>query len=309
MSAPTGAAIACGVSSRLLGSLIDDAAMFPPKQANLHAALSDRLSRLGSTDDEFVGSFLVPAVRAGELLDALTAGPPSEPLPVGIVGSDDPAVLADAATRLARSDLVRLELLELRLDPATNPVDAVAEQVSGLGAAGKGCPARGPRILCEVPHRWLEDGRLVEAVAAMSGGAASSCAGLGAKLRTGGTEPQAFPTVAAVARFIGVCVQHAVAFKCTAGLHRAVRGHDPANGLLHHGFANVLLATHLTLVGAGSDAVRSALDERQPAAVATGLNRIRTEQAAAVRSAFLSYGSCDTATPVGDMRELLMAVQ
>lgn len=308
MSTPASAAAACSVPSRLLSGLIDDAAMFPPKQADLDTALSARLARLHSADDAYIGSFLVPAGRAEDLLDALASRPPTGPVRVGIVGSDGLAVAADAAARLAQSDLVRLEQLELRLDPAADPVDAVAQQVSGLGAAAEADALRALRVLFEVPHAWLEDGRLVDAMAVMAGGKGASCTGLGAKLRTGGTAPQAFPTVNATARFVEVCVQHGAAFKCTAGLHRAVRGRDPASGLLHHGFANMLLATHLALAGAPSGDIRSALDMRQPTEVATGLSLIGTEQAAAVRSAFLSYGSCDTATPVSDIRALLMAV-
>ena len=41
-----------------------------------------------------------------------------------------------------------------------------------------------------------------------------------------------------------------LAFKCTAGLHHAVRHGDPTTGLTHHGFLNVLLATRASLDGA-----------------------------------------------------------
>ena len=291
-----------GAVSLLWLSLIDDAAMFPPKQAELATALSDRLGRLRSADDDFVGSFLVPSARAANLLDALAAAPPPQPLAVGIVNSDDLAAAADAAARLVRSELIRLDRVELRLDPATDPVDAVTEAAAGLGAIGGADATTAPRVLCEVPHSWLEDGRLVAAVAA------ASAAGLGAKLRTGGATPQAIPTVAAVARFVAVCVQHGVAFKCTAGLHRAVRSQDRASGLIHHGFANVLLATHLALVGAPPDRIRSALNERRAATVAAQLAEVDDEQAAAVRGAFLSYGSCDTSTPVSDIAHMLVPV-
>ena len=39
-------------------------------------------------------------------------------------------------------------------------------------------------------------------------------------------------------------------FKCTAGLHNAVRHRDPDTGFEHHGFLNVLLATRASLDGA-----------------------------------------------------------
>ena len=290
-------AAACGAPWTLYTGLIDDAAMFPPKMADLHTALSDRLARRGSPGERFIGSFLVPTNRAADLLDSLDAAPPSAPLAVGVIGSDDLAAATEAAERLGRSDRVELSLVELRLDAAADPGDALSEAAFVVDLGG----AEGsPRILCEVPHTWLDNDRL-DAVAA-----AASEIGLDVKLRTGGTTPAAFPEVVTVARFISVCVAHDIAFKCTAGLHHAVRHHDCATGLTHHGFANLLLSTHWAVTRAPLSAIESALGDRRPAAVAAALNRLNTDQAAQIRRSFLSYGSCDTATPVEDIAELLM---
>lgn len=291
------AATACCAPWTLYTGLIDDAAMFPPKTADLHTAVSDRLARRSSPDEKFIGSFLVPTVRAGDLLDLLDKAPPSAPLDVGLIGSDDLAAATEAAERLGRSDRVELSLLELRLDAAADPGDALSEAAF---VADRGGGEGSPQILCEVPHAWLDNDRL-DAVAV-----AASEIGLGVKLRTGGTTPAAFPEVAAVARFIAACVGHGVAFKCTAGLHQAVRHHDSATGLTHHGFANLLLSTHLAVSGAPMSAIESAIDDRRSGTVAAGLSRLDTEQAAQVRRSFLSYGSCDTATPAGHIADLLM---
>ena len=287
-----------GVTDALYGELIDDAAMFPPRMADLDTALSERLALRDSSADRFVGSFLVPAGRAAGLLDALGAASPPAPLPVGVIASDDPAAAAGTIELLQRSDQVELALLEMRLDPNAEPEGALVETASM--AETSQCDTR-PRVLCEVPRTWLEDHRMGAAVTA------ASKAGLGMKLRTGGTAPEAFPTVAALARFVAACVEHGVAFKCTAGLHHAVRHHDPASGLTHHGFANVLLATHLALGGAPMGAIGEALVERQPARVAAGLREMDITEASSVRRRFLSFGSCDTATPTEDIVDLLMA--
>ena len=286
----------CGTASALYVGLIDDAAMFPPKMADLDTALSERLARRNSPAGRHVGSFLVPAGRATDLLDALGAAPQAEPLPVSVVASDDPMMTTEAVALLMQSDQVELALVEVRLDPAVAPERALPEAAS---AAGAGRCEGGPRVLCELPHVWLDDDRLGIAVLT------ASEAGLGAKLRTGGAGADAFPAVPAVARFIAACVGHRVAFKCTAGLHHAVRHRDPASGLAHHGFANVLLATRLALAGAPADAVVSALDEQRPAGVADRLNEVGPAEAASIRRMFLSYGSCDTVTPVEDIADLL----
>lgn len=205
------------VSDALYTELIDDAAMFPPRMADLDTALSERLTRRHSPADRFVGSFLVPAGCAAGLLDALGAESPPAPLPVGVIASDDTAATAEAIELLQRSDQVELALFETRLDPNMEPERALVEAASV--AETSQCATK-PRVLCEVPRTWLNDHRMVAAVTA------ASKAGLSMKLRTGGAAPEAFPTVAVVARFVAACVEHGVAFKCTAGLHHAVRHHD-----------------------------------------------------------------------------------
>lgn len=287
-----------GASSTLYEGLVDDAAMFPPRMADLETALSERHARQGSPCDRYVGSLLVPAGRAADLLDALGSETRPAPVSVGVIAADDTAAAREATELLKRSALVDVALVEIRLDPGAEPQSALAEAASAAGARPGGAE---PRVLCEIPHAWLDDHRLADAATAASN------RGLGAKLRTGGTAPEAFPAVEATARFIAACVKHGVAFKCTAGLHHAVRHRDLASGLTCHGFANILLATHLALGGAPTSTVAEALDERRPGCVAGRLSEVDAAEAASIRRRFLSYGSCDTATPVADIVNLLAA--
>ena len=279
-------------ASTLFSGLIDDAAMFPPKRAALGPALADHLARRDRSEDRFTGLFLAPAAAA-ELLDALGAAPPGAPLGLGLIGSSDPAATLEATTLLLKSGRVRLEIVELPPDP-TDAADRAAAVARSWGDGP-------PRLLCEVPHSWLSDDRITAAASAFSK------AGLGAKLRTGGAEPGASPTAAAVARFVAVCAAHGVVFKCTAGLHRAVRHRDPVSGATRHGFANILLATRLAVEEAPTERIQSALEESGWDAVAENLRGFSAEQAASVRRVFLGFGSCDTAAPAADMADLLAA--
>ena len=62
------------------------------------------------------------------------------------------------------------------------------------------------------------------------------------KFRTGGLEAAAFPPSEVLAGWIDAALDRETPFKCTAGLHRAVR-HTGEDGFEHHGFLNVLVAT------------------------------------------------------------------
>lgn len=290
-------ATARAAASALFGGLIDDAAMFPPKEASLESALSDHLARRGAPQQRYIGSFLIPASRASDLCRVMEGLPRSALLPVGLVGWSQTEATFEGAKRLYRSGRVVMALLEVGLDPAAEVGEAVAQVEAIRHRAGR---LGSPRVLCEVPSAWLDDDRLARVVAL------AAASGLSLKLRTGGTAPAAFPHLGAVAEFIAACVHHGVAFKCTAGLHRAVRRHHPSGGITRHGFANILLATHIALQGARGASLRTVLDERRPAVVAEGLGEVGLEEAAALRRTFLSYGSCDTSTPVRDIVHILL---
>lgn len=77
--------------------------------------------------------------------------------------------------------------------------------------------------------------------------------------------PEAHPSEPELADAIGAVVERGLEFKCTAGLHHAVRHTDGA--LEQHGFLNVLLATDAALRGAGSHELVSVLAERSAEAI------------------------------------------
>ena len=56
-------------------------------------------------------------------------------------------------------------------------------------------------------------------------------AGLRLKFRTGGLEAAAFPPAHALARWIDAALDRETPFKCTAGLHHAVRHTDADTGV------------------------------------------------------------------------------
>jgi hypothetical protein len=163
-----------------------------------------------------------------------------------------------------------------------------------------GCTPAGVRLHVELPRSpgWTELARSESLGRALD---VLATAGQGAKLRTGGLRADLFPTDDEVAAFIVACVERSVPFKCTAGLHQAVRHTDPVSGFEHHGFLNLVVATARAVSGA---AVQEALAEARPEALAIEAAAIGPATAKAARAAFASYGSCSIDEPLTDLRRL-----
>jgi hypothetical protein len=142
--------------------------------------------------------------------------------------------------------------------------------------------------------------------------AAASGAGLRAKLRCGGVTAQAFPSVDEVADFIAAAAAQRVAFKATAGLHHPVRHIDAATGFPMHGFLNLLTAAALA-TRVSREMLHAIVAEEDagaftfsPATLQWRSERIDSTQLAAVRDAFIAYGSCSFSEPVEDLTALGM---
>jgi hypothetical protein len=129
-------------------------------------------------------------------------------------------------------------------------------------------------------------------------------AGYAAKLRTGGLDAHLFPSSAQVASFITACLDREVPFKCTAGLHNAVRHTAEDSGFEHQGFLNVLLATRASLDGASQDELVQLLDSRAGEQLAARARELSDDQAASTRRWFTSFGSCSIDEPVTDLQTL-----
>ena len=144
-------------------------------------------------------------------------------------------------------------------------------------------------IFVELPQTDADHGWLAAADVAAE-------AGLRLKFRTGGLEAAAFPSAEVLAGWIDAALDRETPFKCTAGLHHAVRHTDPATGFVHHGFLNVLAATRTALDGGDVEAV---LSEQDADALVAALPDADT--LARTRRWFTSFGSCSVSDPRDDL--------
>jgi hypothetical protein len=275
----------------LFRRLVDDAAVFPPGNAPLDRAIDAHVGHQRAPYAEVIGRFIVKASELNELPAQLDG----EAIAVSAVadGGVDAAAGAIGLLRTFESHHhhggrhaiasgVAVECVEIPLDPEAG----LAGQVSAAAHA-----VSGAEVFVEIPPRsgWRD--------------AVAACADerVGAKLRTGGLVAAAFPSPRHVGDFVAACVRAGVPFKCTAGLHRAVTHSDPLTGFHHHGFLNVLVATHAAITGADVLAAVTARDPHDLAAVCWGID---DGGAAAVRAAFTGFGSCSVADPIRDLAGL-----
>ncbi|MER6827628.1 hypothetical protein ABT352_16730 [Streptosporangium sp. NPDC000563] len=256
-------------TATLFRELVDDAGLFPPTGLPMAEALERHRNDLAGNDPVLTHRFLCPAGRLGELRDHLTF-----PIRLGLIlDTPDLPPLEDVA----------VELVEVRQAPGETP-GAVWERLAG---------------------RLPGDARLFVEVSAGDHASLASLTSLprdgegpGLKFRCGGLTAGAFPSAADLGALIAHCARHGVPFKATAGLHNAVRHFDPALGVDRHGFLNLVLA------------VCAAVEDRDPVPVLklTDVGElVRLAQAvpddtsARARELLVSYGSCDTHTPIEDL--------
>lgn len=283
-----------------LRALVDDAAVFPPGNSPLAEAVRTHADHRAAAYADLVGPFVVGDAQLTELDREVTASPADVPLGVHVVVSGGAGALEPAvrwATEGGRLHLRGVETAMRESDAGDLAPNArrIVTAVDSLVAAG---------VLDDEVPVYVEPPPLY--------GAAPSASWLGAldelaamdhrlKLRTGGTDPDAFPDATELAACIGAALDRELRFKCTAGLHRAVRHRDPDTGFEHHGFLNVLLATRTSLEGGGPADVAAVLEETRGAALAEAATPGALTSA---RRWFTSFGSCSVLDPVHDLTAL-----
>ncbi len=259
--------------------LVDDAAIFPPGDVPLPDAVAAHVDRRDEWYADLVGSFVVTDTKVPEV---------STPLRLAVVVTGG-AGGVEPALRLAARGGHAVAGVEVAL----RDLDDLAGNARRVATAADGCGVPPEQVYVELPHvpdtgSWL---RAADAVAE---------GGLRLKFRTGGLEAHLFPAAHALARWIDAALDREAPFKCTAGLHHAIR-HTGDDGFEHHGFLNVLVATVRAFDGAGTDEVVALLEERDLDAVVAAA---ADEDLTRARRWFTSFGSCSVTEPLDDLLAL-----
>jgi hypothetical protein len=258
--------------------LVDDAAIFPPGDVPLPEAVAAHVAGRGEWYADLVGSFVVTDRAIGEI---------TAPLRLSVVVTGGAGGVEPALALAARHghELAGVEVALRDLDDLAGNARRVATAADAAGVEPE-------QVFVELPpidaDGWL---RAADVVAE---------AGLRLKFRTGGLEEHLFPATATLAGWIDAALDRETPFKCTAGLHHALR-HDNADGFTHHGFLNVLVATVRAFDGAATDEVVALLDEREAGPL---LAAVEDGDLRRARRWFTSFGSCSVREPLDDLTAL-----
>jgi hypothetical protein len=282
-------------------SLVDDAAIFPPGNAPLHEALRVHLRHRSEAYADLVGPFVVSDTALPDLIDAVRSDGGAGSLAVSVVVTGGAGAIEPAVRWASRAEELELASLELGLrDEEDLPrnarrVTTVVDQLRAAGDLDDETPVyvEPPRAAGPTPApSWLT---ALDEIAALD---------LRLKFRTGGVTADAFPTAAELATCIDAALDRELRFKCTAGLHNALRHRDDETGFEHHGFLNVLLGTRAALDAMPPPEVARHLDAHDPAEVRDALAASGEEGLASARRWFTSFGSCSVLEPLEDLIDL-----
>ncbi|HTX58816.1 MAG TPA: hypothetical protein VMH02_03990, partial [Verrucomicrobiae bacterium] len=297
-----------GPARAALSALVDYAGLFPPAALGMADAVAEYDAARRGPYAWMLGRFIVPASRLAEL-EGTIAGRQRFSVSAIVDADPDPRRWFGAAQRrlteiagFRERDALRIETLEAalpRLLSARDTFDAPVGQFAGLlSRAGlHDLPA-----YVELPRdeRWP---------ALLAGAmAAAARSRLGVKIRCGGAEPSAYPSVAEVAAFVDAAATEHVPFKATAGLHHPIRHWNASAGTAMHGFLNLLAAA---VFGHRLDleAIEAIVAEEDAGAFSLGPrgfawrgDEADEEEIALARAQdFVAYGSCSFDEPVEDL--------
>jgi hypothetical protein len=284
------------VSRALLAGAIDYAGMFPPAALSLTEAVRRYDGYRRSPRAWLLGRFVAPASRLGVLSEAAkacAAFPERLPVSATVLNFDADVRALDTANE----EHLQCDAIEAKAD---SPAD-----VDTLAAC-----AGGRTAYVEVGVR-NDPSALIDAIARR---------GLCAKIRTGGTSADAFPTPVEVVRFMQACTSRGVVYKATAGLHHLMHGVYPltyernaVRGTMF-GFLNVFVAAALARAGNAEAAVEVLTVEDRTAftfsagGIAWRDVRVSAGDIGALRrNGLVSFGSCSFEEPVQELAEAGMA--
>lgn len=314
----------------LLEDVIDYAGAFPPASLPLSEAIKNFARYRLSPEAWMLGRFVVQASRLSDLdaLAGLFADEPPFRFSVLAGRGDEPSMFVDELTsdvglvasfRQRHGRGVSIDALEMRIpeDLLTTDVVRVGRFLADVDAVLAAHDLRNADMFFEVALD--QNHRQTTPIVA---GALNSFnrnrtieehGSAGVKMRTGGTEADAFPSADSLAFGIAACRDAGIPFKATAGLHHPVRHFSQDLDVVMHGFLNLFVAAVLATAEHSKEAdlvsvlmeddghtfvfTEDGIEWKGHRANIDVIRRTRRDYAA-------SFGSCSFTEPIEDLHAL-----
>lgn len=309
-------------SRALLAEIIDYAGLFPPAKLPMDDAFSRFLTHRATENGWLLARFVCPAARLTELTP-LIANTDLGQTPIRIVvlgtGGDDPPGYADAIERdtdamNAFSNLhpgtALIDVFEVKLPGFGDPSEVVDLTFHHLADIASGQPV----AYFEIPLLGDRSDPINDATAVADAGyRIDETRRAGIKIRCGGLDASAVPTVDAVAAAISAGLVVNLPLKATQGLHHPIRHYDSILDTTLHGFLNLFTASVLARAHLLDELIiREILTEEDPKAfrltesslewrdLETGFDGVVEGRL----HGMTSFGSCSFAEPRDDLADL-----
>jgi hypothetical protein len=309
-------------SRALFAEIIDYAGIFPPAVLPLEEAFNRFVAHRRSDSGWLVSRFVCPASRLAELaslmentdlgqtpvlISALGAGGDDPPGFAGSIEQDTEDMKA-FSRRLGNQG--RIDIFEVKLPAQGDVAEVVDVCFHNLGEVGD----RPPRPYFEIPMVGERpDPHLVAKAIASAAHEIDPIRRAGLKIRCGGLDAAAVPTVEAVASALKATLEAGLPIKATQGLHHPLRGEDSSIGAITHGFVNLLAATALAYEHfLDEETICRIIAEEDPETFRIDAFELCWRDTAVDYSsvvecrlaAFTSFGSCSFSEPRDDLADL-----
>lgn len=281
----------------LLGGVIDYAGLFPPAKLSMTQTVENFARYRVCSESWMLGRLIVPLSRLSEFEES--AAPYECYWPLSVIGQGSLSADLEQIARFneRRSDDHDMQIVSLEKRLSAN------DEVS----AGDLASLNELEIYFEVS---ATDQESIPRLAAR---------GLMAKIRTGGLDASAFPSVSELSTFLVNCNDSNLASKATAGLHHPLRANRKASSAADspevemHGFLNLFIASAMLCASAiDLDQLQEILSEREAKAFQFNNDQVRWKDVTANvdqveqarRDRVRSFGSCSFDEPIEDLKAM-----
>jgi hypothetical protein len=249
---------------KLITNLIDYAGLFPPASLPLNEAYKNYIRYINESDEWILSKFICPAKQLSSLAELIKEDDNDKSFSISVLGrgganaeefikgtAEDVVLITQFLQQRKQKSLP--DAFEVRFPEdliLENNIDAMYEVMNSAAAVCKENIPFPVKIFFELPLKNDWKASVNNFAAALKKhneyfGQDKNFPRSGLKLRTGGVEASAFPSVEQVAYVINTCYENQLPVKFTAGLHHPVRHYNDSVKTRMHGFLNIFGAAVL----------------------------------------------------------------